>query len=220
MDSVESVSSLGRHQPLHLILRERGGNGDPVMFEGRRMSLHGLWDSQLIAKTLRTQTNYTGPLPSRQIESNLRGSIYDSYIRWILWEGVRVWWRHDISDWLSCSKDRATTQQTLSLNSHFEACPDEWAVPIHNITCTHVFPANYDAHKLPLQEVGGANYYGRILNDKIMESLLAKGGLRLAAILNSILADPDEIQTHGLIAPWIQEAEDHAQTWQWKWLGL
>lgn len=29
------------HQPLHLTGRERGGNGDPVIFEGRHMSLHG-----------------------------------------------------------------------------------------------------------------------------------------------------------------------------------
>jgi hypothetical protein len=30
------------HQPLHLMLRERGGNGDPVLFEKRHFSLHGV----------------------------------------------------------------------------------------------------------------------------------------------------------------------------------
>lgn len=52
------------HQPLHLTNRDRGGNSDPVKFEGRRMNLHGLWDGQLIAKALRDQANYTQPLPS------------------------------------------------------------------------------------------------------------------------------------------------------------
>lgn len=29
------------HQPLHLTSRERGGNGDQIVFEGRHMSMHG-----------------------------------------------------------------------------------------------------------------------------------------------------------------------------------
>lgn len=90
------------HQPLHLTSRERGGNGDPVLFEGRHMSLHGLWDTGLISKSLREQTNYTRPLPAKQIEGALRGTIYDPYIRLILWEGVRIWWRSSLRDWLSC----------------------------------------------------------------------------------------------------------------------
>lgn len=47
----------------------------------------------MIARSIRELRNYTQPLPSRQIESALRGSIYDSYVRFILWEGVRLWWR-------------------------------------------------------------------------------------------------------------------------------
>lgn len=52
------------HQPLHLTSRERGGNGDPVIFERRRTSLHGLWDGLLVTKLVREQHNYTRPLPS------------------------------------------------------------------------------------------------------------------------------------------------------------
>lgn len=80
------------HQPLHLMERERGGNGDPVLFEGRHMSsvaflftwailmtksnrLHGLWDTGLITKSIRELHNYTRPVPSRQIEDSLRGTI-------------------------------------------------------------------------------------------------------------------------------------------------
>jgi hypothetical protein len=52
------------HQPMHLTSRERGGNGDPVLWEGRRTNLHSLWDGLLIARTLREQSNYTRALPS------------------------------------------------------------------------------------------------------------------------------------------------------------
>jgi hypothetical protein len=52
------------HQPLHLTNRERGGNGDPVRFEGRLMNLHSLWDTALTTKAIREQSNYSTPLPS------------------------------------------------------------------------------------------------------------------------------------------------------------
>lgn len=52
------------HQPLHLTDRERGGNGDYVLWERRKMSLHALWDGGLITKIVREQRNYTRPLPS------------------------------------------------------------------------------------------------------------------------------------------------------------
>lgn len=51
------------HQPLHLTSRERGGNGDPVLWEGRRTNMHSLWDGLLIARALRETNNYTKPLP-------------------------------------------------------------------------------------------------------------------------------------------------------------
>lgn len=52
------------HQPMHLTSRERGGNGDFVLWEGRRSNLHSVWDGLLIARALREQHNYTTPLPS------------------------------------------------------------------------------------------------------------------------------------------------------------
>jgi hypothetical protein len=48
------------HQPLHLILRERGGNSDPVLFEKRHFSLHGvrLWTSKDLSKIFSTALGY------------------------------------------------------------------------------------------------------------------------------------------------------------------
>lgn len=83
--------------------------------------MHSVWDTSIPAKLIRTvPRNYTHPLPdlsssseptltssyfgldddypgyipptSAQIESGLRGTIYDALIRRIMWEGVRGRW--------------------------------------------------------------------------------------------------------------------------------
>ncbi|KAK7041407.1 hypothetical protein VNI00_009273 [Paramarasmius palmivorus] len=91
------------HMPLHLTGRDRGGNSVKVKFDNRVTNLHSLWDGLLIAKNLRTiPYNYTRPLPIRQVEYNLRGAIYDPFIRRVMWEGVYSSWRDEIPDWLSC----------------------------------------------------------------------------------------------------------------------
>jgi hypothetical protein len=38
----------------------------------------------------------------RIIESALRGAIYDSYVRFIVWEGILGWWRDEYLNWPSC----------------------------------------------------------------------------------------------------------------------
>ena len=109
------------HQPLHLTGRARGGNGIKVHFGRRFTNLHSVWDTSIPAKLIReVPRNYTHPLPdlsltsepsltssyyaldddypgyipptSAQIESGLRGTIYDALIRRIMWEGVRGRW--------------------------------------------------------------------------------------------------------------------------------
>ncbi|KAG6838327.1 hypothetical protein H0H87_003370, partial [Tephrocybe sp. NHM501043] len=79
--------------------------------------LHSVWDGLLIAKAIReTPQNYTHPLPSQQIEFSLRGTIYDSYVRRIMWEGILSQWASEIPAWLSCpapSPPDASLWQTL-----------------------------------------------------------------------------------------------------------
>ncbi|BGP57723.1 hypothetical protein JCM8202v2_005370 [Rhodotorula sphaerocarpa] len=158
------------HQPLHLTSRERGGNGDPVLWEGRRTNMHSLWDGLLIARALRETNNYTKPLPSQQIEDALTGRIYDPYVRLLLWEGVRSWWRDALPTWLSCALagfkqgDDATvpsstrsdaqlafldpgaggTQRRTGDGDGDVICPFVWASETHRTTCALGFPANYD----------------------------------------------------------------------------
>jgi hypothetical protein len=90
------------------------------------IDLHSVWDTSIPAKLIRTVSrNYTHPLPdlsstseptltssyfgltdeypgyipptSAQIESGLRGTIYDALIRRIMWEGVRGRWARPAS---------------------------------------------------------------------------------------------------------------------------
>lgn len=135
--------------------------------------LHSLWDGLLIAKALRTLPyNYTRPLPSKHIEFNLRETIYDPYVRRVMWEGILGKWRDEVPSWLTCptssTKKRATLsssastfgsawQQVVSLwdylrNSEGVAaetdddilCPYHWAAPIHDLNCDIIWPKELD----------------------------------------------------------------------------
>ncbi|KAM0752789.1 phospholipase C/P1 nuclease [Meredithblackwellia eburnea MCA 4105] len=213
------------HQPLHLTNRDRGGNLLAVRFEGRKTNLHSTWDTSIVGKQVREMTNYSTPLPSTQIESNLRGTIYDPYIRLILWEGVRVWWRSSLPAWLACPNDDSLsslsskegrkqiifgTDSRTQTDEPNTVCPQEWARQTHeSVTCPFTFPPNYPPagfpslnttyHEenaledpYPLLELNTAEYYGPIKNGKIIERQLAMGGLRLAGVLNSLFASPEE----------------------------
>lgn len=130
----------------------------------------GLWDTGLITKAVREQHNYTRPLPSDQIESQLRHTIYDPYIRLILWEGVRVWWRESLNSWFTCptpsildqnpSSQLAFTSK-LTRDVSMSVCAETWARETHKITCGMVFPKDYD-YEAPAKEVNTPEYYGPI----------------------------------------------------------
>jgi len=153
----------------------------------------------------------------------LRGAIYDPYIRYILWQGVRVWWRDDLEDWIRCPEELEFTSNATQPQSHqlggqltflrsskqpqldqIPGCPLHWSRPIHSdITCSHTFPSAEPHGKAP--ELATDEYYGWVKNNTIVEKLLAMGGLRLAATLNEIFNDGDNpVATW---QPWIEEGE-------------
>ncbi|KAF8550022.1 phospholipase C/P1 nuclease [Imleria badia] len=161
------------HQPLHLTGRHRGGNQDKVAFDGRTTNLHSVWDSLLISERLRTiPRNYTHPLPLPDVEAHLRDTIYDPYIRRLVWEGLLGKWQDELDAWLECpssstsaqrqrqSASASTWQTVLSLFSSAgkgedegegglgvdddTLCPFTWAKPIHQLNCEIVFPKELD----------------------------------------------------------------------------
>jgi hypothetical protein len=180
------------HQPLHLTGRARGGNGVPVLFDNRSTSksyllpslllpihespdLHTLWDSGLIAKQIRTvPPKYNQPLPSPQIEGALRGTIYDAYVRRIMWEGVLGRWRDTTDEWMTCPAVPSTTptpEMEIEMESSWTqtvidyfglgalmmgseggaaewdtatVCPYAWATKLHDLNCELVWPSALD----------------------------------------------------------------------------
>ena len=120
--------------------------------------LHSLWDGLLIAQRIRTlPRNYTLPLPFPEIEYNLRGTIYDPYVRRLMWEGIMGRWKDDIQTWVSCPTSDNTSsggvwQTVMSLFKTDVAaqtddniiCPYAWAKPINELNCDFIFPKALD----------------------------------------------------------------------------
>ncbi|KAJ7092079.1 S1/P1 nuclease [Mycena belliarum] len=214
------------HMPLHLTGRDRGGNSDKVLFAGRQSNLHSVWDGLIIAKALRSvPSKYSRPLPSRKIEYALRGTIYDSYVRMIMVEGVLGKWKTQVPEWLTCpAPDRAEPssvwQQVLSVWRRVTGaaddtddeliCPYAWATPIHALNCEIVWPpaldlppynnSRFDAGLVqtgPYLELDTPEYSGAIARQWIIERLLAQAGLRLAGVLNYLFADLEDMQDAG-----------------------
>lgn len=133
--------------------------------------LHSLWDSLLIASSLRTiPRNYTRPFPrgSTQVavEPHLRGAIYDPYVRRVLFEGMGVGtidgrFANDTDNWLQCPVPASShapsllgsLQTVLGLNTVGDEiswdddvlCPFAWGKELHQMNCVFpIWPAELD----------------------------------------------------------------------------
>ncbi|KAJ3571276.1 hypothetical protein NP233_g3855 [Leucocoprinus birnbaumii] len=162
------------HMPLHLVGRDRGGNGVDVCWEGRRSNFHSVWDNYIVAKAIReTPVNYTKPLPAEfeTLERSLRGAIYDPFIRRIVWEGIEQRWAEDLDKWIACPKGdekdemkEVDGKETVwsTLRDFFmpgwivkstadlpptdteHICPYAWAKPVHTLACEVIWPPEID----------------------------------------------------------------------------
>ncbi|KXN85583.1 Endonuclease 2 [Leucoagaricus sp. SymC.cos] len=170
------------HMPLHLVGRDRGGNGVEVCWEGRRASLHSVWDGLIIAKAIRqTPYNYTKPLPGgfERVEKNLREAIYDPFVRRIVWEGIEGKWADDLEAWIGCptgeeqaEREEAGEQSVWATLGDFFLpgwftrrsanvpstdtkfiCPYHWAKPIHALNCELIWPKDLDSDDLASRAV-------------------------------------------------------------------
>lgn len=232
------------HQPLHLTGRARGGNDVHVRFNGRFARLHSVWDSLLLNDEIRDVANYTTRLPSTRIESALLGRTYDSYIRWIMAEGLGQaqgangqpgWWDDESESWTHCPEEkvtfgkdgksnkgahwlRAVTPHSTKLarsvystifrnvdhetkaqglhpssidDTDLPVCPYAWTKPMHPLVCSYAFadpvPPVNETNRGPLVELNVPEYAGRVHDHKIIHRQLARAGIRLAAVLNTIL---------------------------------
>lgn len=162
---------------------------------------HAVWDGLLVAKEIRdTPPQYDYPLPIERVESALRGAVYDPYTRRIVFEGLLDEWVDEIDSWTSCNASQTPISDsqvyfglTLPRTDDGVACPFYWAKPMHALNCDIVWPKELDDDYSPPIELDTPAYSGRIANERILQKLFAMGGIRLAAILNSLFGDPEEM---------------------------
>lgn len=76
-----------------------------VKFYGRSQKLHSVWDSSILLRKIATLGNYTTGTGNRQLESALRGNIYDPYVRFIVKEGIWGWWKESSKGWFDCPEE-------------------------------------------------------------------------------------------------------------------
>ncbi|RIA90583.1 S1/P1 nuclease [Glomus cerebriforme] len=204
------------HQPLHVSRKLKGGNGARGIFEGHKTSLHYIWDSRLINKHIRelNEYNFTFSGEENLIKNNFYGEpFYEPYVKHIL-ELMKTIWRQEIAEWPVCNEGVEYTfeketqdilksnsllfgnkQTYFGLNSQQEkenyslkkqppsaSCPEFWAIPINKLNCQVVWK-DYK----PDTELSEGIYYERIKRTRIVEKLLAIAGIRIAAVLNSLL---------------------------------
>jgi hypothetical protein len=67
-------------------------------------------------------------------------------------------------------------------------CPFTWSKAMHGINCEYAWPKEYTGnHGEALIELDTPAYVGRLSQDKVVERVLALGGIRLAHVLNFAL---------------------------------
>ncbi|KAG9080396.1 hypothetical protein FRC06_006637, partial [Ceratobasidium sp. 370] len=141
----------------------------------------------------------------------LTGSNYDPLVRWIVLEGIYGWWKDEIDSWTICPQIESggEEQEALRVRPPFEdpvdvpVCPHHWAEPTHQMLCDFIWRADLHSAKDPKNPTRGVElntpeYAGRIQDEKVVEKLLALGGLRLAATLNAVLGSEEEKELFGV----------------------
>jgi len=199
------------HMPLHLTGRDRGGNSDKVRWAGRISNLHSVWDGLILAKAIRnTPQKYNHPLPDQDIESHLKGAIYDPFIRKVVWEGLGNKWVDEVESWIQCPAVPEPREVQVSFWDQTKqlflggsvkgvviddevVCPYHWSKTIHQMNCDFIWPKAMDeppyGHSVrpvggPYLELDTPEYGGMIAEEWILEKLMATAGIRLASILN------------------------------------
>jgi len=121
---------------------------------------------------------------------------------------MKTVWKQEVPEWVVCNKEVTTfeketresnafgnnNQIQLGLNSQLEensslkkqspsvSCPEFWVIPLNKLNCQVVWK-DYK----PDTELSEGIYYERIKRTRIVEKLLAVAGIRIAAVLNSLL---------------------------------
>lgn len=98
------------------------------------------------------------------MEAQLRGTIYDPYIRRIMWDGIGLGsysdipgrWEDELEHWLACPAVPAQPEGFFGRAAQFVlgskavatddelVCPHAWSQPIHELNCDFIWPHALD----------------------------------------------------------------------------
>ena len=164
LHSLESLKMLvhllaDTNQPLHVSGRSDGGNAAKVMFAGRMMRLHQVWDSGLVEQRARTSNGA------------------DQYTR-ILIETANMTFIN------SALGPYANLESLWTINSSGNSqLFVDWASESAAIACTEVW-TGYDQNT---DQDFSRNYYKD--RETLVDSLLLISGVRLAAVLETLFGN-------------------------------
>lgn len=178
------------HQPLHTENLSRGGNDIPVLFDNHATNLHSVWDTLIPNKyagpdTLSQSHRHSEPSSSSRPSSSSPSYAPTKYdhddellaaFRW-----AQRLYSQDAQD------DTHTSSSSVSNECLSDAteCSLSWASEANSHICSYVL-----AHDVLHQELGGTYYEGAV---PIIDDLVGKAGRRLAAWINTITNNIDDM---------------------------
>lgn len=153
-----------------------------VRFDGYRLNLHRVWDSVGLLKRMRsvasqiegrTKARHAIPFQfpwtvSRNDSPEELSRKYQGYLLELL-ESDR--YKKEVSQWLVCPQ---STQ-----NPEF-GCPEYWSREVSELNCKYVW------RDVQANEALSAEYWRRIEDDMVFETLVMKASIRLASVLNAV----------------------------------
>eukprot|EP00744_Colponema_vietnamica_P003280 GILI01005052.1.p2 GENE.GILI01005052.1~~GILI01005052.1.p2 ORF type:complete len:356 (-),score=128.01 GILI01005052.1:64-1131(-) len=151
------------HQPLHVgFSADKGGNTISGHYMGDKDNLHQVWDGALIKTRL------------RDFSSNLN-QWTDSLVKRVTAGDFKA----KVAEWTSCKKQKEVTPGVAG-------CPTEWAAETAALACKFCY-TDQKGSKVQNGFSFDQDYYKFAL--PVLEEQIAKGGVRLAMLLNNIWPD-------------------------------
>ncbi|MCJ1428103.1 hypothetical protein MMC29_006011 [Sticta canariensis] len=162
------------HQPLHTEAEDRGGNGIKVLFNKKHTNLHSIWDTEILEKHAGSGDKADEKSDAANWANALDGGSSSVSPQP---ESRRKTARHD------GMRTRAIVLDECSDVQDAQECALAWATEANSYICSYVL-------KDDVEGVEGRNlatdYYDGAV--PIVDYLIGKAGVRLAAWLNTLAA--------------------------------
>jgi len=147
------------HQPLHVgFTTDKGGNTFEGKFNNKKVNLHEIWDTSIVAERI----------------ANDFGGNQSSYLVYLV-NQIQGAWSNDAFEWSTCSSP-----------TRYSDCSADWAAESITAACDYSYVEADGTTHIKTGFSLGDPYYER--NMPIVETQIAKAGVRLANVLNALFS--------------------------------